>query len=149
LTWGIVPLARRRVSACEGANMGGIYGVVGGVEVGVDVDTDALHEMGARLAHCGGAASEAIVGARVALGERLHAPGTRFASLGVRVVADAHLYNADELHRRRALVEQGHPCETPRPDEVTRRGWCGERSWRGSTTRSSRSRFSPGASPYG
>ncbi len=97
--------------------MGGIYGVVGDG----DVDTDVLHEMGSRLAHRGATPSEWAVGAGVVLGERLDDPVTPLSSAGISIVADADLYNADEL--RDALAKRGHRFETSRPQEVILRGY--------------------------
>jgi asparagine synthase (glutamine-hydrolysing) len=82
---------------------------------------EALHRMGIRLSHRGTVVHEEAVSAGVTLGERLHtiSPSLRTATLAL--VADADLYNAEEL--RPTLEKQGQQFETARPEEVILRGY--------------------------
>lgn len=95
--------------------MGGIYGFVG------EGDAETLHAIGDRLSHRGMMRSEQIISDQVALGEWLHHDAIPLRTATVALVADADLYNADEL--RTALEQHGHRCDFTRPEEVILHGY--------------------------
>ena len=95
--------------------MAAIYGIIG------ETDEGLLAAMGARLAHRGPTPGDWVYSSAL-LGERTHdtAPA-RLAADGIALVAEADIYNLDEL--RDDLIARGAVFETDRPDEVFLHGY--------------------------
>lgn len=96
--------------------MSAIYGLVG------EADKTHLSKMGIRLQHRGRIISESAFNQNVMLGECLSGNDkTPLVNERVSLVADAEIYNTDEL--REILVSRGRKFETERDEEVILQGY--------------------------
>lgn len=95
--------------------MSAIYGCVG------QVDADLLEAMGTRLSHRGPHTLTSVHDTHIALGERLPARVNPLVTNEFAVVADAAIYNLDELHQKLAM--QGYTCQSDRAEEVLLQGY--------------------------
>jgi asparagine synthase (glutamine-hydrolysing) len=96
--------------------MSGIFGLVG------DVDKNLLSSMGNRLLHRGRVRSGCELEHNIMLGECVWGDGLApFSDERVSLVADAEIYNADEL--RQVLASGGLKFETDSEEEVIIKGY--------------------------